>query len=76
MPFYPGSGTEGKNVLAIRKSSIIRIPHPGPDVNVIFPGEARPRSHPAVGVMRDADLEISLHQTFTSSTDDGVLQII
>ena len=32
MPFYPGSGTEGINELAIRKSSIIRIPRPG-DLN-------------------------------------------
>ena len=53
---------------------VVLVHHPGPDVDVLLPGEAGPRSHPAVGAVRDTDLEISLDETLTSRRDGGVLQ--
>ena len=41
---------------------VVLVHHPGPDVDVLLPGEARPRSHLAVGAVRDTDLEISLDE--------------
>ena len=52
---------------------VVLVHHPSPDVDVVFPGEARPRSHTAVGAARDADLEVSLHETFASCWYGGIL---
>merc|ERR1740128_1368294 len=52
---------------------VVLVHHPGPDVDVVFPGEAGPRSHTAVGAARDADLKVSLHQTLASCWDGGIL---
>ena len=52
---------------------VVLVHHPGPDVDVVFPGEAGPRSHAAVGAARDADLKVSLHQTLASCWDGGIL---
>ena len=53
---------------------VVLVHHPGPDVNVLLPGEAGPRSHPAVGAVRDADLEISLDETLASRRDGSILR--
>lgn len=52
---------------------VILIHYPGTDVNVVFPGEARPRSHAAVGAARDTDLEVSLDKLFASGWNSGLL---
>merc|ERR550534_3228133 len=55
---------------------VVLVHHPGPDVDVLLPGEAGPRSHPAVCAVRDADLEISLDETLPSRRDGGVLSAV
>ena len=53
---------------------VVLVHHPGPDVDVLLPSEAGPRSHTAIGAVRNADLEIGLDETLASRRDGGILR--
>ena len=54
-------------------SSVILVHDPGPDVDVVFPGESRAGSNPAVGSAGNFDLDISLDESLASGGNLDVL---
>ena len=53
---------------------VILVHDPGPDVDVLLPGEAGPGRYSAVGAARDADLNVCLHEALPAGGDAGVLR--
>ena len=52
---------------------VVLVHDPGPDVDVLLPGEAGPGRHSAVGAAGDADLNVRLHEALPAGGDAGVL---